>query len=85
MTKKSPKMTTVKVRVSSPRLEVIEESPTGLNTRFKDTRTGERLTRGQVADRIERNAYPDYHNMRDKDGRRIPRSNPNDRTDDNLG
>lgn len=67
-----------------PRLEVINESETGLNTRFKDTKTGEILTRTQVADRIKQGQYPDYHNMH-MNGKRIPRSNPDGNKDNNLG
>lgn len=65
-----------------PRLEVVEESTSGLNKKFKDTKTGEILTRGQVADRI--NQYDDYHIMH-KDGKRIIRSNPDSSEDNNLG
>lgn len=66
----------------NPRLEVVKESPTGLNQKFKDTQTGEILNRGQVADKIKE--YPDYHVMH-KDNKRIIRSNPNPNKNDNLG
>ncbi|GFN35811.1 hypothetical protein [Tepidimicrobium xylanilyticum] len=65
-----------------PRLVVVDESETGLNRKFLDTKTGEILTRGQVADNI--NNYLDYHVMI-KDGKRIIRSNPNNSKKDNLG
>ncbi|WP_073196172.1 DUF3892 domain-containing protein [Caloranaerobacter azorensis] len=64
-----------------PRLKVIDESKTGLNRKFLDTKTGKILTRGQVADNID--DYPDYHIMK-KDGKRIIRSNPNKSKKDNL-
>lgn len=64
-----------------PRLEVVDESKTGLNRKFLDTETGKTLTRGQVADNIS--DYPDYHIMK-KDGKRIIRSNPNKSENDNL-
>ncbi|MGV2794518.1 DUF3892 domain-containing protein [Clostridium perfringens] len=64
-----------------PRLEVIQESKTGLNQKFKDNKTGEILTRGQVANRI--NEFPDYHIMR-TDGRRVIRSNPDRSEKNNL-
>lgn len=64
-----------------PRLEVVDESKTGLNRKFLDTETGKILTRGQIADNI--NDYPDYHVMK-KDGKRIIRSNPNKSENDNL-
>lgn len=66
---------------SKPRLEVIKESETGLNQKFRDTKTGETLTRGQVADRIK--DYPDYHVMR-SEGKRIIRSNPDRSKSNNL-
>ncbi len=64
-----------------PRLKVIDESKTGLNRKFLDTKTGKILTRGQVANNID--DYPDYHIMK-KDGKRIIRSNPNKNKKDNL-
>lgn len=64
-----------------PRLKVIDESPTGLNKIFIDTTTGKVYTRGEVADNI--NKFPDYHVMK-KDGKRIIRSNPNNKKEDNL-
>ena len=64
-----------------PRLEVVDESKTGLNRKFLDNKTGQTLTRGQVADNIK--DYPDYHIMK-KDGKRIIRSNPNKNETDNL-
>jgi hypothetical protein len=64
-----------------PQLVVVEESPTGLNKRFKETDTGKIRTRGEVADNIEQ--YPGYHIMK-KGGERIIRSNPNITTKDNL-
>jgi hypothetical protein len=67
-----------------PRLEVTSESPTGLNKRFLDTQTGKELTRGQLADAIERGEYPGYHVMVDLENRRIPRSNPDRSKANNL-
>ena len=64
-----------------PRLEVVQESNTGLNQKFRDTQTGEILTRGKVADNIKK--YPDYHIM-NVDGKRIIRSNPDRSSSNNL-
>ena len=64
---------------------VTDESESGLNRRFRDQRTGHEMTRGQFADAIERDQYPDYHVQKLPDGRRIPRSNPNGSDKDNLG
>lgn len=65
-----------------PLLIVVDESPTGLNRKFEDTKTKEILTRGEVADNIEQ--YPGYHVM-EKNGKRIIRSNPDSSKDNNLG
>ncbi|MED1603039.1 hypothetical protein [Alkalihalophilus marmarensis] len=65
-----------------PRLEVIKESDTGLNKKFRDNKTGQTLTRGQVADNIKE--YDDYHVMK-INNKRVIRSNPNGKSNDNLG
>lgn len=66
---------------NKPRLKVVDESSSGLNRKFQDTKTGEILTRGQVADRIHE--YQDYHLMK-VDGKRIIRSNPDSNENNNL-
>lgn len=70
--------------MAKKRITVTRETSTGLNTRFSVPGQGE-MTRGQLADRIERGLEPGYHIQKLPDGRRIPRSNPNAREDDNLG
>ena len=67
------------------RVTVTDESDSGLNRRFRDSTTGNEMTRGQFADGIARGDYPTYHVQRLPDGRRIPRSNPNGKQGDNLG
>lgn len=64
------------------RLEAIEQSKTGLNKKFIDKSTGQIFTRGQIADNIDN--FPGYHIMR-KDGKRIIRSNPDGKENNNLG
>ncbi len=64
---------------------VTDESATGLNRRFRDTLTGDSMTRGQFATQIEQGKYPEYHVRVFEDGRRIPASNPNGKESDNLG
>lgn len=68
--------------MKNPKLKVIEESDTGLNKKFVNTATGEVMTRGQVADRIDE--FPNYHVM-NINRKRVIRSNPNGRECDNLG
>ncbi|WP_162880698.1 DUF3892 domain-containing protein [Paraliobacillus sediminis] len=63
------------------KLTVARESKTGLNTHFK-TSDGEILTRGQVANNIDR--FSNYHVM-NKDNKRIIRSNPDRSKNNNLG
>ncbi|MNJ04584.1 hypothetical protein D3C73_1654170 [compost metagenome] len=67
--------------VKRPRLEVVQERKTGLNEKFKDTKTGEILTRGQVAKDIDK--YPDYHVMK-LNGKNVIRSNPDKSERNNL-
>lgn len=64
-----------------PRLEVVQESKTGLNQKFRDTKTGEILNRGDVVKNIKK--YPDYHVMK-RDGKNIVRSNPDGNKNNNL-
>ena len=64
-----------------PRLTVTQESPTGRNERFQDTRTGQSLTRRQVVQKIESGTYNEYH-VREINGVKTPVSNP-DRTKSN--
>lgn len=66
-----------------PRLEVISESSTGLNTRFRDTSTNEELTRGEAAKRVNKGEYPDYH-VAKYEGKNVIRSNPDRSKNNNL-
>ena len=68
--------------MSKNRLKVIDESSTGLNRKFKDTKTGKTLTRGQVADNI--NKYDNYH-VAKVNGKRVIKSNPDGNKNNNLG
>lgn len=65
------------------RISVTKESDSGRNERFRDNATGEEMTRGQFADRIERGDYPDFH-VRNVDGKRTPASNPDGNKKNNL-
>lgn len=65
-----------------PRLKVVQESKTGLNQKFLDTKTGQILNRGDVVKNIEK--YPGYHVMK-RDGKNIVRSNPDRSKNNNLG
>ena len=69
---------------NKPRLEVVRESSTGRNERFRDTRTGEQMSRTETARRIDAGKYPDYHN-RDVNGKVTPVSNPDGSERNNLG
>lgn len=63
-----------------PKLTVTRESKTGLNTHF-ETNTGKKLTRGEVADNIDK--FDGYHVMK-KGNKRIIRSNPDRSKNNNL-
>ena len=64
-------------------ITVSRERESGLNTHFKVPGQGE-ITRGEFANQIERGKHPDYHVVRDPQGRRIPRSNPDGSRNNNL-
>lgn len=66
-----------------PQLEVIKESSTGLNTRFRDTSTKEEMTRGEAARRVNKGDYPDYH-VANYEGTKVIRSNPDRSKSNNL-
>lgn len=65
-------------------ISVTRESSSGLNTHFNVPGRGE-ITRGRLADEIERGLHEGYHVQKLPDGRRIPRSNPDRSDDNNLG
>jgi hypothetical protein len=66
------------------KVDVIEESATGRNVRFRDNITGRVMSRKGFSKAIEAGNYPDYH-IRVINGVRTPVSNPDSTTDDNLG
>jgi len=65
------------------KITVTRETDTGLNTHFSVPGQGV-LTRGRLADQVDAGRHDGYH-VRRVDGRRIIASNPNGRTEDNLG
>lgn len=69
--------------MARPRIKVTQESPTGRNLKFRDTRTGANMTRAQFVKQIEAGKYPKYH-VRKIGGVKTPVSNPDDREDNNL-
>lgn len=66
------------------RVEVTRESDSGRNQRFRDTRTGNEMSRQEFVSRIKRGDYPDYH-VRNIDGVDTPASNPDGKESNNLG
>ena len=66
------------------RITVTRETDSGLNPHFNVPGRGE-ITRGRLADEVQRGLHDGYHVRRLDDGRRIIASNPNGRSDDNLG
>lgn len=70
--------------MSKARVKVIKESKSGENQRFKDMSTGDEMTKKQFISKIENNYYEKYH-VREKDGKKIPASNPDKNKNNNLG
>lgn len=66
------------------KVRVTRETTSGLNTHFSVPGKPE-ITRGQFAREIEAGLHPGYHVMRDVEGRKIPRSNPDKKPGNNLG
>ena len=69
---------------NKPRLTVVEESKSGMNRKFRDNRTGETLTRFEVAKKIDNGNLTGYHHYRSEKGYLVIRSNPNSVASDNL-
>ena len=65
------------------RIKVTQESNSGRNQRFRDTRTGEEMTRAKFVKQIENDQYPNYH-VRKINGVKTPVSNPDGTTNNNL-
>ncbi len=65
------------------RVKVTRESDSGRNERFRDTRTGNEMTRTQFVKKIEADQYPNYH-VRKINGIKTPVSNPDETTNNNL-
>lgn len=70
--------------MAGKRLAVTSESDSGRNQRFRDTRTGEDMSRAEVVCRINNGEYPNYHN-RNINGVATPVSNPDNSENNNLG
>ena len=65
------------------RIKVTQESDSGRNQRFCDTRTGEDMTRVQFVRQIENGQYPNYH-VREINEVKTPVSNPDNTKNNNL-
>ena len=68
----------------SKRVTVTRESSTGRTTRFHDNRTGRDMSRPQFVRAIENGQYSNYH-VRNINNVPTPVSNPDRRTNNNLG
>ncbi|MDD5382314.1 MAG: DUF3892 domain-containing protein [Candidatus Margulisbacteria bacterium] len=64
-------------------IKVTKETGTGLNQEFYDPAKHKTMTRGEFVQEIKVGNYPDY-NVMNKDGKNIPRSNPDGSTGNNL-
>ena len=65
------------------RIKVTQESDSGRNQRFRDTRTGQDMTRTQFVREIESGQYDNYH-VREINGIKTPVSNPDNTKNNNL-
>lgn len=68
----------------SKKVSVIKENSTGRNEIFKDNSTGKTMSRAQFVKEIEKGNYSNYH-VRKINGVKIPASNPDGKSGNNLG
>lgn len=66
------------------KVKVISETDSGRNTKFKDTQSGNEMTRHQFVQKIKQGKYPKYH-VRNVNGQDTPASNPDGKKANNLG
>lgn len=66
------------------RVSVTKESPSGRNIAFRDNKTGQKMTRNQFVQQINKGNYQNYH-IRTINGVKTPASNPDRSTRNNLG
>ncbi|RBP85085.1 hypothetical protein EBI01_00405 [Marinomonas rhizomae] len=66
-----------------PQVIVTEESKTGRNTKFKNTKTNEKMTRAEFVKEINKGNYGEYY-VRDQNGVKTPVAKPNRDKSDNL-
>jgi hypothetical protein len=69
--------------MAGKRITVGQESDSGRNEKFQDTRTGQIMTRPELVKKIEAGLYPDYH-VRKINNIKTPVSNPDDTPNNNL-
>jgi hypothetical protein len=65
------------------KLKAIQESDTGLNTRFIDTSTKQEFTLKQAVKAVKSGKYPGYHVV-ERQGIEFIRSNPDGKESNNL-
>lgn len=70
--------------MAGKRVKVTNESSSGRNIGFRDTRTGGKLTRAQFVKAIKEGKYLGYH-VRVINGLETPVSNPDHSERNNLG
>lgn len=70
---------------NKPKVEVIKESDTGRNERFRDTRTGNEMTRNQFVKAIDSGVYGKDYYHRNINGIDTPVSKPDGKSYNNLG
>lgn len=66
------------------KVEVVRESDSGRNERFKDTTTNRYMDRSEFVKAIENGTYDNYH-VRNINGIPTPAANPDGNSDNNLG
>lgn len=69
--------------MSRKKVSVTKESPTGRNQKFRDNYTKQEMSRAEFVNEIQKGKYDNYH-VRTINGVKIPVSNPDANTNNNL-
>ncbi len=65
-----------------PKVKVIHETDTGLNDRYLIN--GKKMTNNQAYNKAKNNGIPGYHGVKNADGTRYIRSNPDGSKNNNI-
>lgn len=71
--------------MAKQRVEVIKESETGRNEKFRDNKTGKKMSRQKFVSDIKKGVYDEDYYVRKQNGIETPVSKPDGTKKNNLG